>query len=216
MGPENREDGLLRTRASYDRVARQFLERNRDRSILREDLDEFASRLERNALILDIGAGPGQDAVELRGRGFRVVCIDFSRGMLQVGRACFPAPRVQADMRLLPFTRCAAGLWVNASLLHLRREQVPAALGEFRRVLLPGGILHVSVKQGSGAGWDVRRYGAEAPRWFTYWLPAALDELLERSGFEILSATERPGELDDWLVRIARSSGAMGVSPTSR
>jgi SAM-dependent methyltransferase len=207
MGPKNHEDGLLRTRTSYDLVAQQFLERTLDRSIVREDLDEFARRLERDALILDIGCGPGQDAVELQARGFRVVCVDLSRGMLQIGRARFSAPRVQADMRFLPFARCAAGLWVNASLLHLRREQVPSALGEFHRVLLPGGVLHVSVKQGSGAGWDVRRYGAAAPRWFTYWLPAAFDEMLEGSGFEILSAKERSGEFDDWLVRIARSSG---------
>jgi ubiquinone/menaquinone biosynthesis C-methylase UbiE len=207
MGPKNREDGLLRTRTSYDLVAQQFLERNQDRSIIREDLDEFASWLENDALILDIGCGPGHDAVEFQRRGFRVVCADLSKGVLQIGRARFPAPRVQADMRSLPFSRCAEGLWVNASLLHLAREQVPLALKEFHRVLLPGAVLHVSVKQGAGAGWDVRRYGAAAPRWFTYWLPAKFDELLEESGFEILCAKERPGELDDWLVRIARSSG---------
>ncbi len=119
---------LLRTRTSYDLVAQRFLEHVLDRSIIREDLDGFASRLERGALVLDIGSGPGQDAVELQARGFRVVCADLSRGMLQVGRARFPAPRVQADMRTLPFTRCAAGLWVSASLLHLKREQVPSAL----------------------------------------------------------------------------------------
>jgi ubiquinone/menaquinone biosynthesis C-methylase UbiE len=204
--PRNHEDGLLRTRASYDLVARQFLERQQDESMVREDLEEFAGRLEPGALILDVGSGPGQDAAELRALGLRVVCADLSRGMLEVGRARFPAPRVQADMRSLPFRRCAAGLWVSASLLHLEREQVPAALGELHRVLLPEGVLYVSVKRGAGARWDVQGYGAAAPRWFTYWLPDAFDALLENAGFEILAAAERPGERDDWLVRVARRS----------
>ena len=49
-------------------------------------------------------------------------------------------------MRTLPFADGAFdGLWSSASLLHLAREDVPATLEEFGRVLVPDGALFVSV-----------------------------------------------------------------------
>jgi ubiquinone/menaquinone biosynthesis C-methylase UbiE len=195
------------TRRSYDVIAPEFLARTRDRSKTSHWLDAFASALPPNALVLDVGGGPGFDAAELRQRGLRAVTLDYSMGMLRAGCAEFPGDRLRADMLKLPVADGSIdGIYANACLLHIERAKLDAVLAGFRRALLPGGVLHVSVKQGDGAGWERRRYGSGAPRWFTYWRAEPLDEVLARSGFRVIQRASRRGTEDSWLVRLARSA----------
>jgi SAM-dependent methyltransferase len=117
-------DHVFKTHATYDRIAPRFLANTRDRSVMAAQLDAFVSALPAAALVLDLGAGPGLDSAELRVRGLRVVSIDLSLGMLQVGAAEFPGARVQADIRELPVrTASVAGAWANACLLHLQPHE---------------------------------------------------------------------------------------------
>jgi SAM-dependent methyltransferase len=201
-GPPSRS---ARTRASYDAIAERFRERTSDRTRMAERADRFADRVGRGGLVLDVGAGPGADSAELRARGLRVISVDLSLGMLRAGLRDYPGLRVQADMTCLPFGPVAAGLWVNASLLHLPRERVPAALQELRRVLVPPAVLHVSVKLGTRDGWETARYGEAHPRWFTYFTPETLDRALALAGFRILEAELSEGPHDRWLVRTCQA-----------
>lgn len=198
------EDESARTRRTYDGIAERFLERTRDRGPMRRALGEFASGLEAGALVLDVGAGPGTDSAELRRLGLVAVSVDLSLGMLAAGRETLPGPRVQADMRRLPFGPVAAGLWANASLLHLPREEAPVALCEFARVLRRPGRLFVAVKEGQGEEWEEARYGPGSPRFFTYWEAGPFDAALREAGFAILSSQAVSGSRDRWLQRIAR------------
>ncbi len=194
----------VRTRRTYDRIAGAFLANTRDRFPMQAALDEFRERLAGGAVVLDVGAGPGADSAELRARGLRAVTVDLSLGMLKEGAGFFPGPRVQADMRRLPFGSVADGIWANASLLHLPRAEVPAILRELARVLRPEGLLYLSVKEGTGEGYEEERYGAGNPRFFTYWGPEALDAALAAGGFGIERARSTRGPRDRWLQRIAR------------
>lgn len=195
-------DRGLRTRRTYDKVAGRFLENSRDRSRVSSWLGRFAERLAAGASVLDLGAGPGCDTALLRGFGLRAVSLDVSLGMLRAGLREFPGPRVQADARHLPFADGSfAGVWANASLLHLSPDEAAAALREIRRVLCAPGLLHVSVKSGDGAGWESERYGE--PRWFQYWSAADLEALLAASGFQIIESGSDSTPRADWLVRQA-------------
>lgn len=196
------DDRLRFTRATYDRIAADFLERTRDRSRQRALLDRFAARVAAGGLVLDVGAGPCTDSAELRARGLRVVSIDLSLAMLRVARGEIPGARVQASMLALPCSCVADGLWVNASLLHVPRDDVPRALGELRRALRPGGWLWVAVKLGDGEGWDEAGYGAGHPRWFTFWRPEELDARLDAAGFRVIERDLRHGSSVDWIGRL--------------
>jgi SAM-dependent methyltransferase len=62
--------------------------------------------------------------------------------MLRVDGENHPGARVLGDMRCLPFVRSSFdAIWSCASLLHLRRSDLPAALNSFRMTLEDGGIL---------------------------------------------------------------------------
>ena len=85
MNEPNHKDPTDVTRVSYDKIARTCLDKHRDRTEYREHLDAFSSLLNPGALVLDVGSGPGIEAAELKARGFEVICIDLSFGMLDVG-----------------------------------------------------------------------------------------------------------------------------------
>jgi SAM-dependent methyltransferase len=204
----DRDAALQRARVlrqSYDRIAPRFVERWRDRTMLYPRFDHFTAALPPHALVLDLGAGPCLDSAELRGRGLAVVSVDSSAQMLRALRAELPGPRLQADMRSLPFrAACFAGVWANASLLHLDRSELVPVLREVRRVLLPAGVLHVSLKQGSGEGWETL-YGADAPRWFTFYSESEVDSALAAAGFAIEGRWREAGANAPWLTRFARA-----------
>jgi ubiquinone/menaquinone biosynthesis C-methylase UbiE len=75
------------------------------------------------------------------------------------------------------------------------------ALREIRRVLRPSGILHISVKQGSGAEWESESYGK--PRWFQYWADCELDAALQAVGFHVNAAWLKETSRNTWLIRLA-------------
>ena len=193
-----------KTIGSYDRIAPEYMEINRDRSVIQKSFDRFTHYLKTGDTIIDVGCGPGFDAAIFRDMGFTVFAMDRSFGMMDRGRREFGEIFVQADMRQLPFFNSAHGLWVNASLLHLERDDVPNTLCQFYLALKKGGILLVSVIKGAGEEWTTSPYGKDASRWFTYWEEEHLDTLLSAQQFEILESWSSMAPNRKWLVRICR------------
>lgn len=192
------------TRSTYDRIARAFLERTVDRRGIRHMRRQFMAALPRDALILDIGCGPGFDADHFRGEGHRAIGIDLSHGMLRLASEEYGAGAyVQADMRHLPCGRTADGIWACASMLHLERENFPGVLSGFGMTLKPGGVLCFSLKAGDGDEWDTR-YGADCRRWFTFWSETDVDGHLRDHGFEILDPEQDRPDGSSWIRRLAR------------
>lgn len=193
-------DPTKQNHETYDRIAQAYQERTRDSDLGAVWVDRLAAKLSPGALIADLGAGPGRDSAELRARGFQTVGMDLSMGMLRAGEADFPGPRVQSDLRALPFiAHRFDAVWANACLLHLRAEEMPGVLEGMARLLRPGGRLHVTIKQGVGDEWETDRYGL--PRWFQYWEAGPFDSLLARVGFEIEEAHFDTGRRDVWIFR---------------
>jgi SAM-dependent methyltransferase len=206
----DRPDPISATQSVYDAVADAYRRRWADRSLMTAHLDRFARRLRARGgsrRVLDVGCGPGFDAAALRERGLQALGVDLSLGMLRAGAGHYAVPLLQADMRRLPFGKCFAGLWVNASLLHLPRHEAPGALVEFRRVLEPAGLLFLSLKAGTGTEWvPMATGGLSGKRFFTYWSRDELTAVLQKSGFTLLEETLAQNGPTTWLSVIARSS----------
>jgi hypothetical protein len=84
-------------------------------------------------------------------------------------------------------------VWSQAALLHIPRQFVPQVLGEFGRVVRPGGQLFLQVAEGGGEGWEVAaNYASDRRRWFTYHRADALTALLADAGFRVLRTEHRP------------------------
>jgi demethylmenaquinone methyltransferase/2-methoxy-6-polyprenyl-1,4-benzoquinol methylase len=91
--------------------------------------------------ILDIAAGTGTSSMAFLSEGVRVVAADFSKGMLEVGKKKYPKLEfVFADAMKLPFKDQEFDV-VTMSFGLRNVENHKVALGEFLRVLKPGGRL---------------------------------------------------------------------------
>jgi ubiquinone/menaquinone biosynthesis C-methylase UbiE len=108
------------------------------------------SNLSEDSIILDGGCGAGIFAREAVKRGYQVVGMDFSRGMVEKA-ACIcntksgrSAYFLQGDMQCLPFKDSSFDLIVCLGVISYfwSEEKV---LGELSRILKPCGILIVSI-----------------------------------------------------------------------
>ena len=196
----NSKDITLKTIQSYDRQAAAYAERWVDFS-LDEELDKFAEYLKPGGLILDVGSGPGRDMRDLRQRGYNVIGLDRSAGMLQeAAKRNAATPLVMADMRQLPFAKHSFnGVWASASLLHLPKSDLTPALKEANRVL-EHGHLYLALKDGQDETWVGDH--EQGQRFFAFYHPAEVELALERADFHVLSLRLTPdgaGRGNHWI-----------------
>ena len=187
-------DYAATTRAAYGAIATQYARTwDRPPAWLLAELDWLAAQFPSGARVADLGCGPGHHTRLLRERGLRATGFDLSYEMLtSVGTPGV----VQADMLALPIADGSVdGVWSAAALLHIPRPVVPVALGEFARVLRPGGRLMLTVAEGDGEGWETVPYDVpdreETQRWYVLHQLDTLSSLLDAAGFDVESHWRR-------------------------
>jgi SAM-dependent methyltransferase len=152
--------------------------------------------------VLDVGAGRGAVARAALARGCAVTAVDASPGMVARLTADHPEMTVrQQDAGALGFPDGSFDL-VTAGFVVQVLDDPAAALAEFRRVLVPGGALALSLERQTVGrlGWLhelYRRYfggGGGTPM-----TAADLDALLVAGGFAVRPPVEvdAPKTLDD-------------------
>lgn len=193
------------TNQTYDRIAASFAEQYWD-VVLSRALDAFSGAIGGARHVLDLGCGPGRDLALLRGRGLATAGLDLSAGMLRVALSRVGGPLVRANMRALPFAAAAFdGVWMCASLIHIERAAAPAVLAGVRRVLAPGGVLYLSVIKGDGEAWSE---GDGGPRFFTFYQPMSMANLLAAAGLTLSEAWTAPTPSHTWLNFVATTTPA--------
>lgn len=122
-------------------------------------LGKFLAMLPSGAAILELGCGAGGDSAEMLARGYDVTPTDGSPEMAEVA-----SRRLGRAVGTLLFHDIDAveafdGIWANACLLHVPRDQLANILALIHRALKPGGAFYASYKAGDGGGRDtLNRY----------------------------------------------------------
>ena len=170
----------------YDSIADQYNEKI-DSYAPRPEREKFISLIKPGGHILDAGCGPGRDADYFAQKKFTVTGVDLSEKLLNLARRrTKEATFIQQDLRSLQFPdNSFDGIWACASLLHLRRTEVPGVLRRFRDVLKSSGTLFVLLKEGSGEADVQDRLSPELSRHFVYYKPPELKSLLTDAGFRV-------------------------------
>jgi SAM-dependent methyltransferase len=189
-------------RVVYDRGAPAYVDTTGDLELfpgLDEELAHFGERTPAGGAVLDLGCGVGRDTEWLAARGFFVVPGDLSRSMLRISAQRVPAAdHVQLDMTALPFRDAVfAGAWVCASMIHLPRCLLPAAVQDLHRVLRPGAAAAISMKEGGEEGWRVGTKLADE-RWFTDVSRHDFADLMRDAGFVRIVTV--PSKRGSWFV----------------
>ncbi len=197
------------TVASYDESAESYRDHAPALSDeVRRALDTFVAALPDGARVLEVGSGAGRDAAALEERGLSVRRTDITPGFVRLLRA----GGHEADV-VDPLTDDLAdpgregpydGVWASASLLHVRREDLPDVLVNLAASTRRGGALHLAVKEGDGARFSTHGNIA-GPRHFTFWREPALREVLAAAGWDVVEVTRSPGQRGEtWLDVAAR------------
>lgn len=131
-----------------------------------EHADAFRNAL-RGSLVLDAGAGPGHYAARFVSQGAEVICMDPSEAMCTLCRAK-GLEAFRGDLRGFSLPLRFDGIWANASLLHLRKAELPDAIDRLRRHLAPEGVIGCSVKEGDGERLETHERFPGVRRLFSY------------------------------------------------
>jgi len=193
------------TVASYDAFAPEYAARTAEligRS--RTQIGAFVAMVGDGARVLEIGSAQGRDAAALEAAGVSVRCTDitpaFVRILREQGRDADLLDPLTDDLadplREAPYD----GVWASASLLHVRREDLPTVLSRLADATRPGGALSIALKEGDGARFST--HGTiSAPRHFTFWREGPLREVLGAAGWQVADvATDRDQGEQSWLV----------------
>ena len=194
------------TVATYETIADDYQQRRGAISAWTlESRDHFMHYLAAPAKILEVGCGPGRDALMLREAGYQVVGLDPTWAMLQFAKQAEVA-LVAGDARSLPIASSSVqGVWAQASLLHLPHLDFSLALSEIARVLQPHGVCYLSLKIGEG-----EQMQADG-RFFAYHQPKLVAKALAGVGLHVLEQwnvdDSRPN-CPPWVKTIARKDPA--------
>jgi SAM-dependent methyltransferase len=156
-----------------DDATLQFYRRNAEAYAKREitsrhaRLTKFLALLPPGAAILELGCGAGDDSAEMLARGYDVTPTDGSPEMADVASRRIGRPVKTLLFHDLDAVEAYDGVWANACLLHVPRDQLASVLALIHRALKPGGAFYASYKPGDGDGRDAldRYYNYPTEDW---------------------------------------------------
>lgn len=189
-------DPIALNQHTYHHIAAQFAAVTADMpEAVANSIEKFLSQIRPDGLILDLGCGPGRDLAWMEARRAHVVGADLAFGMLAQAKQRAGKWLCQMEMRQLGFaTGRFAGVWCNAAILHLPKQQVPDALKEIARVLAPGGLFSLSVQKGHGEGIESAPVYGGVERFIARYHPNEIGDLLLGAGFLVESSNISPDD----------------------
>jgi SAM-dependent methyltransferase len=204
LDPETLQQVVGRTLDHYHARAEAFWEGTRH-----HDVEQNIDALLRHILtpspftLLDFGCGPGRDLMAFVKRGHRAIGLEGAPALVEMARTHSGCEVWQQDfLRLELPVACFDGVFANASLFHVPRQELPNVLRQLCATLKPGGVLFSSNPRGNNEeSTNGERYGA-------YYDLATWRAYLAAAGFVELEHYYRPAglprEQQPWLASVWR------------
>ncbi|MFF2846910.1 class I SAM-dependent methyltransferase [Streptomyces sp. NPDC058001] len=201
-------DALSATRESYDAAAPTYAElfrdSLRDSPLDRAILGAFAEVVRARGdgvgggQVADLGCGPGYVTAYLGELGLAAFGVDASSAMVELARQDHPGLRFDVgSMAALDIADGVLdGVLSRWSVIHTPPPELPVILGEFHRVLAPGGHLLIGFSASEGPSHPTQVFDhAVAPAY--RWWPDHLAAMLSESGLaEVARMVREPQPTD--------------------
>jgi len=204
LTPEELQQITGRTLAHYDERARDFWEGTRDHDV-RQNVEALLQHIESAPPfeLLDFGCGPGRDLKTFTALGHHATGLEGSSQLAALARAHSGCTVLEQNFLKLDLPNGRFdGVFANAALFHVPRQELPRVLRELHAALKPNGVLFSSNPRGDNQeGWHSDRYGV-----FYDW--DAWRDCMTAAGFvEITHFYRPPGlplEQQPWLDSVWR------------
>lgn len=141
-------------KTTYDKIAEIYSDTYFDRDVntLKNVLIDFTGLIPKKSLMLDVGSGTGNFTKHFLGKGYKVISIDISDGMLTVAKRNVPEGDFRKmDAISLDFPEnYFDAVFLKSLLVNIEKKNVPNVLEEVYRVLKPNGLVLISIYIGKG------------------------------------------------------------------
>lgn len=161
---------MKETLSYYNQNADSFIEgtQNADMS---SQYRLFLKHLPTCGKLLDLGCGSGRDSAYFSSLGFEVTAADGSEELCKRVKEHYGIPALCIKFEELSFAAEFDAIWACASLLHVKKADMPDVMERVSAALKSGGVLYASFKYGS----EERNSGG---RFFNDYTEQDLDTLL--------------------------------------
>lgn len=186
----------------YEQNAKSFIECTLNVDFT-EIQDAFLGLLPEKAMILDFGCGSGRDTKYFLEQGYSVDAMD---GSLELCKAASNYTGIKVKhMYFHELDECEKydGIWACASVLHLKKQELPEILKKMSTATKKNGIIYLSFKYGNFEGVRNDRYFTDMTE---ETMAVLLTEFLElKVDREWITGDVRAGRGDErWLNLILR------------
>ncbi|MFT4187235.1 MAG: class I SAM-dependent methyltransferase [Aeromicrobium sp.] len=199
------------TLAAYEQSARSYADATQagPGATTREAMRRLVAITAGQAVVLELGSGPGWDADALEELGPRVRRTDASPAFqaLQAERGlavdlldALTGPYTDADHASYD------AVMALCVLQHFERSAVGGVLREVAAALRPGGAFLVSIREGDGERWEGRESGGRYLT--TFWTKDAFEERLSAVGLSTSWWARSHDDDQIWLTFLATKGAA--------
>ncbi|MGJ0120477.1 class I SAM-dependent DNA methyltransferase [Williamsia sp. MIQD14] len=213
-------------REAYDAVADSYVEMVADTSFEADSdlalIKDFVQMLP-GVEVLDAGCGGGRMITHLQSLDERLDIdgVDLSSRMVDHARRAHPSRRIlRADLADLPHPDDSRdGILAWYSVIHTAPDQLDPVVGEFARVLRPGGVLLVAFQAGDGPCVITGAYGHDVTMAAHLHRADDVAERLRAVGLRPITVVERearPGDSHSQGFVLARRDGSSAGATTVR
>ncbi|MEK7209225.1 MAG: class I SAM-dependent methyltransferase [Patescibacteria group bacterium] len=198
-------------KSTYNRIARDWTKDHHRDIWWVKGTEKYSSFFEPKASILDVGCGAGEKSKYLVKKGFAVTGIDFSDEMIKLAKEQIPAGSffVKDIKKPLEFENLFDGVFAQAVLLHIPKNEIVGVLKNIVAPLKSGGYFYAAVKELRPGNKDeevVKRndYGYEYEIFFSYFSLDELKDYFKKVGLRIIYKNITSFGKTNWIQIIAK------------
>jgi len=174
-------------KAGYNAIAAKYLAERKADSPDLQLLPELIERLPRGATVLDAGCGAGVPVTQYLSQFFQVIGVDFAAAQIALAQRLVPnAEFLCQDLTELDLPdESFDGICSYYAIIHIPRQEHPALLRNFYRMLKPAGLALLCLGADDLAEDLDGDYLGAAMYWSHYDADTNL-RLLQACGFEVV------------------------------
>ena len=186
-----------RISSGYDTLADEYIvhiyHELEHKPLDRDWLTRFAATVGTPGPICDLGCGPGHIARYLHEQGAHVLGMDLSPHMIERARQLNAGIEFRVgNMAALDVAdRSWSGIVAFYSIIHIPRTELVTVLGEFWRVLQPGGEVLLAFHIGDEVRHIDTLWERQVSLDFLFYPRAQIEDHLRAAGFEVVESIER-------------------------